>query len=208
MPLARSGVLRRLSQALDLRRRLAMHPAPHALVALYLSLRWHCHVSPQARISWPGRVRLGRGARLYGCRIVARGTVELGPEVELNDFALLDTQDNGRITIGARSAIGPFTVIYGGGGVAIGKDCSIAGQSMIASTTHITADVTRTIRSQGNTVAPITIEDDIWMGANCTVLAGAVIGHGTIIGANSLVRGTIPPMVLAAGAPIRVIRPR
>jgi len=179
------------------------------LVALYLSLRWGCRVSLSARIDWPARVRIGRSARLEACTVLAQGLVELGPGSELHDYAYLDTQKDGRISIGAGSAIGPYTVVFGAGGVSIGAGCSIAGQSMIVSSTHVTRDPARPIRGQGYESAPIVIEDDVWLGAQCTVLPGAVVGRGTIIGAKSLVRRTpLPPMVVAAGIPAQVIRTR
>lgn len=56
-------------------------------------------------------------------------------------------------------------------------------------------------------VAPVVIGDDVWLGANVLVLKGARIGAGTTVGANSVVTGDIPPGVLAAGAPARVVRP-
>ena len=56
----------------------------------------------------------------------------------------------------------------------------------------------------GDTVAG----NDVWMGQHVTVLPGAHIGDGAIIGANSVVSGHIPPYVIAAGNPCRVIRPR
>lgn len=52
----------------------------------------------------------------------------------------------------------------------------------------------------------ITIQDHVWLGGNCTVTAGVTIGHGAVIGAGSVVTRDIPPMVLAAGNPCRVIR--
>jgi maltose O-acetyltransferase len=54
--------------------------------------------------------------------------------------------------------------------------------------------------------APVLIEDNVWLGARVTVLRGAHIGEGAVIGAHSVVTGTIPPHTLAAGAPARVIR--
>ncbi len=189
-------------------RYLLKRPAPTPIVALYLSVRWRCRVSPRARIDWPFRLRIGRGARLYACRIIVQGSVDIGANATVDEFALLDTQENGRIVIGRGSAIGPFLVIYGSGGVILGENCSIAGQSMIVSSTHTVGDTTMPIRAQGYSAKAILIEDDVWLGANCTVLPGAIIGRGTIVGANSLVRGTLPPMVVAVGSPARAIRQR
>lgn len=54
---------------------------------------------------------------------------------------------------------------------------------------------------------PITIEDDVWLGGGVCVLPGVCIGRGAVIGAGSVVTKDVPPMVLAAGNPCRVIRP-
>lgn len=63
-------------------------------------------------------------------------------------------------------------------------------------------------RSNGiGTSAPITLEDNVWIGANCTVCGGVTIGSGSVIGAGSVVTKDIPSGVVAAGVPCRVIRP-
>lgn len=52
----------------------------------------------------------------------------------------------------------------------------------------------------------ITIEDDVWIGGNATILPGVTIGKGSIIGAGSVVTKDIPKMTIAAGNPAKVIR--
>lgn len=54
--------------------------------------------------------------------------------------------------------------------------------------------------------SPVRIEDRCHLGNNSVVLPGTTIGAGSIIGANSVVRGTIPPGVIAVGAPARVVK--
>ena len=53
---------------------------------------------------------------------------------------------------------------------------------------------------------PITIEDNCWIGAGVIILPGVTIGHGSVIGAGSLVNKNIPPNSVAVGNPCRVIR--
>lgn len=53
---------------------------------------------------------------------------------------------------------------------------------------------------------PITIGDNVWIGAQVCVLPGVTIGDNTVIGAGSVVTRSIPAGVLAAGNPCRVIR--
>ena len=51
----------------------------------------------------------------------------------------------------------------------------------------------------------IIIGEDVWIGVNCTLLPGANIGRGAIIGGNSMVNKSIPPYAVAVGSPAKVI---
>lgn len=54
----------------------------------------------------------------------------------------------------------------------------------------------------------IEIGNDVWIGAQCVILSGAKIGNGSIIAANSVVTGDIPPYAIAAGTPAKVLKYR
>ena len=53
---------------------------------------------------------------------------------------------------------------------------------------------------------PITVGNNVWIGAGTTVLAGVTIGDNSIIGAGSVVSRSIPSNVVAVGVPCRVMR--
>ncbi|WP_284699819.1 sugar O-acetyltransferase [Chitinolyticbacter albus] len=53
---------------------------------------------------------------------------------------------------------------------------------------------------------PITIGENVWIGAGAIICAGVTIGDHSVIGAGSVVTRDIPPCVLAAGNPCRVVR--
>lgn len=53
---------------------------------------------------------------------------------------------------------------------------------------------------------PIKVGNNVWFGANVSVLPGVTIGDNTIIGAGSVVNKDIPSGVIAVGNPCRVIR--
>lgn len=62
-------------------------------------------------------------------------------------------------------------------------------------------------RANGLEIAlPICIGNNVWIGANVTVLPGVTIGDNTIIGAGSVVNKDIPSNVIAVGNPCKVLR--
>lgn len=54
---------------------------------------------------------------------------------------------------------------------------------------------------------PIAIGDNVWLGGSTVVLPGVSIGSGTVVAAGSVVTRSLPPGVIAAGNPCRVLRP-
>lgn len=54
---------------------------------------------------------------------------------------------------------------------------------------------------------PITIGDDVWIGGGAVIVPGVTVGNGAVIAAGSVVTKDVPPMVVAAGNPCRVLRP-
>lgn len=113
----------------------------------------------------------------YGFNIHFHGLAVINYNV-----VMLDTSP---INIGAGAFIAPGTVLA----------CS--GHALLAEQ-----------RCRGiGTSAPITLEDNVWLGANVTVIGGVTIGEGSVIGAGSVVIHNIPAGVVAAGNPCKVIRP-
>ncbi len=63
------------------------------------------------------------------------------------------------------------------------------------------------MRKAGIEIAkPITIGNNVWIGAGSTILAGVEIGDNTVIGAGSVVTKSIPDNVVAVGVPCKVLR--
>ena len=119
------------------------------------------------------------------------------------------TIGEGDVVIGARSQLNSGVMIYTGYGVRLGKDVLVAAGVIFAPVNHQYRDRVR-IRDQG--FAPsrggIVVEDDVWIGAGSVLLDGAVIRHGAVIGAMSLVRGEVPEWAVAVGNPLTVIGTR
>lgn len=88
--------------------------------------------------------------------------------------------------------------------VTFGDNVFIAPNCVFTTAGHA---IDATQRNQGLEIAlPITIGNNVWIGANVSVLPGVSIGNNTIIGAGSVVNKDIPDNVVAAGNPCKVIR--
>jgi len=117
---------------------------------------------------------------------------------------------SGDVIIGAKSYINSGTVLYSGNGIRIGRDVLVAANCTFAPTNHTFADRQIPIREQGflPSRGGILVEDDVWIGANCVLLDGAIIRQGAIIAAGSVVRGEVPAFAIFAGNPGKIIGQR
>lgn len=108
------------------------------------------------------------------------------------------------IEVGANFFLNAGCVILDGAKVSFGDNVFVAPHCGFYTAGH-PLDVAR--RNQGLEYArPITIGDNVWIGAEVCVLPGVSIGEGSVIGAGSVVTKDIPAHVLAFGNPCRVIR--
>lgn len=108
--------------------------------------------------------------------------------------------DYGPLTkLGAGTFVNHGCYFMDGGGITIGENCFIGPFSGFYTANHA-MDYQR--RNQGLEVAkPITVGDNCWFGANCSVMPGVTIGSGCVIAAGSVVTRDIPDNSLAAGVP-------
>jgi virginiamycin A acetyltransferase len=151
-------------------------------------------------------------SRLADLEDSTRGSrLEIGEDVVVDAFVKMKfAGGTGDIRVGPRCYINSGVVIYSGNGVTLGTGVLIAANSTLAATNHETRFRDRLIRDQG--FAPskggILIEDDVWIGANCAILDGAVIRRGAVIAAGSCVRGHVEAYAIMAGSPLRQIGTR
>lgn len=113
------------------------------------------------------------------------------------------------VSIGANVHLGPGAVI---GRAVIGNDVMLGPNVSIFSGNHFYEIIGSTVKDPPHLedpyAAPVRIDDDVWIGEGSSILRNGHIGEGSIVGAKSLVSRSIPPYVIAAGHPARVIRLR
>jgi acetyltransferase-like isoleucine patch superfamily enzyme len=112
----------------------------------------------------------------------------------------------GDVEFGAHSTVNPYAMISGkvrcGDGVRIASHVSIVGFN------HGFDDPSVPIHTQKHETLGITIEDDVWIGANAVVLDGVTVGRGAVIAAGAVVSKDVPPMAIVGGVPAKVVRYR
>jgi virginiamycin A acetyltransferase len=109
----------------------------------------------------------------------------------------------GDIFIGERTFLNSGCALYSGNGITIGNDVLIAANTTLAPTNHNFTRRDIPMRMQGFTRSKggIHIEDDVWIGANCVILDGAILRQGCIVAAGSVVRGELSAFSINAGIP-------
>lgn len=158
---------------------------------------------------------VGRYLYLFGGMPYLAGPlhIELGDHCRLSGKTTITGRCVSHITptlsIGDNCDIGWMTTIAVGSTVRLGNNVRMAGQCFLAGYPGHPLDAKA--RAEGKPdedfqVGDIILEDDVWLATGVSVMAGVTIGTGAIIAAQSVVTHDIPPFVLAAGCPARVVR--
>lgn len=168
-------------------------------------------------------VDVGNALILYGIPFVSRekeSRISLGNRVALcSDWRANPVGVHHPVILrtlrgGAEIIIGDDTGISGGAicaakAVHIGAHCLLGANVTITDTDfHALAAEGRRYNAQHDAIgcAPVTIEDNVWLGMNVIVLKGVTIGTNTVVGAGSVVVKSLPPNVIACGAPARPVQ--
>ena len=110
------------------------------------------------------------------------------------------------VRIGDRCLIGRGSGIVGHFSIDIGDDVWTGHHVYITDQNHGYDNVDIPISQQSMPEKPVRIGSGSWLGHGTVVLPGADIGEHVVIGANSVVTGSIPSFSVAVGAPARVVK--
>lgn len=130
--------------------------------------------------------------------------VVIGADCRIDSFVKIKPAGgSGDVVLGERCYLNSGCVLYSGNGISIGNDVLIAANCTLAPVNHAYRDRHRLIREQGfgPSRGGIVIEDDVWIGANCVLLDGAVLRRGCVVAAGSVVRGELPAYSICRGTP-------
>ena len=103
--------------------------------------------------------------------------------------------------VGKPSQIGDFSVVDYGGDLTIGTNVKMGYGVVIVSASTITGS-----KCCGLIREPITIEDNVEIGSNATILPGVRIGHDATIGAGAVVNEDVPANSIVVGVPAKITK--
>ena len=163
------------------------------------------------RFSLNENIDMGKGNYFYWNVVLnttQSGRISIGNKNIFMHGVILMTY-GGQIHIGNNCSINPYSIIYGHGkGTKIGNNVLIAGHTMIIPANHVFTNKSVPIAEQGTVSKGIVIEDDVWIGAGCTILDGVTISKGSVVAAGSVVNKSTSPYTIVGGVPAKLIKQR
>jgi acetyltransferase-like isoleucine patch superfamily enzyme len=143
---------------------------------------------------------LVRAAHRHEAAALLARTARHGERVRLRMPVVIYAPE--KLTLGDQVDIGEFTHLRANGGLQIGSRVLIAANVTITTREH-TVELPRwSVTTDG----PVTIEDDVWIGAGAVVLPGVTIGKGSVVAAGAVVTTAVEPFTVVAGVPARAIK--
>ena len=136
-------------------------------------------------------------------RVLGRYLQKLGPHTLFLSGIIVTNPE--KVSIGAHCNFAFNSFITGAGGVRIGDWVGFGPDVKVWSVNHRFDDPDKPWQLQGWEQKPVTIEDDVWLGANVFVMPGVTIGKGAIVSAGSVVNKSVPSYAIVVGNPARVI---
>lgn len=127
----------------------------------------------------------------------------LGRNSTIEDFSTINN-GVGDVEIGDRTRLGMANVIIGP--IKIGNDIMFAQNIVASGLNHVYEDINVPIADQHVYTSLITIEDEVWIGANAVITAGVTIGKHSVVAAGSVVTKDVPPFSIVAGNPARLLK--
>jgi FkbH-like protein len=136
--------------------------------------------------------RVGQRARTRGKPVIENlGTIEIGDDFQMN------------------CAFSPVRLHAGAGAeLRIGDGVNVNFGAEISATTKVTIGSRVSFGPYARVDDGVTLGDDVWLAARVHVKKDVTIGEGTVVTAGSVVETSLPPNVIAGGAPARVLKSR
>jgi acetyltransferase-like isoleucine patch superfamily enzyme len=149
-------------------------------------------------------IAIGRHSTVGTMSYVSCERIDIGEDARIREQVYVGGPQlpESSFTLGSRTIVLQMAYINPTKPVIIGDDTGIGGHCLIF--TH--GSWLNMLDGYPVNFEPVTLGKSVWLPWRVFIMPGTIIGDGSVIGANSLVQGTIPPSSLAVGSPAKVIR--
>ena len=169
-----------------------------------------------SKIQYGHKIKVGSGFNLMEYSILnalSYNGVEIGNNFTLGKYAIIECtgvlRDVGNsLKIGNNVGINHYCFIGVRGNITIGDNVIFGPRVSIFSENHNFERLDIPIKKQGVTKENTIIGNDVWVGANVSIMPGVKIGNGCVIAAGSVVTKNIPDFSVVAGVPAKIIKNR
>lgn len=181
-------------------------PALKRMLDLLIMNQRDAHPRWYIRLLAPLYQQRGRGSKIYGSVRMDTPPYRrfvLGRRSVVESFCCINNAV-GDVIIGDNTRIGLHSTVIGP--VEIGSNVNLAQGIVVTALNHNFTDCTKRIDEQGVSTAKVTIGNDVWIGANATVLPGVTIGNHSVVAAGAVVTKDVPPYSLVGGVPAKILK--
>jgi acetyltransferase-like isoleucine patch superfamily enzyme len=167
-----------------------------------VTLRRLCRGYAHVRLA--GADDVGKRAQIIGkANLQLRGTTRIGDQFMIEGTVAVLI----KVAPGAYLSVGDNVYMNSGTSIEVYHEVIIGSNVLMAPFVSIIDDDCHQAEPDSTPYkGPTIVGSNVWLGRNTVVLPGASIGDGAVIGANSVVTGSIPPNTFAAGSPAQVLR--
>ena len=143
--------------------------------------------------------------------IVGYGTIRVGCRLRISKdvgfIVAYKVNENPTISIGDDVYIGFRSFFSCAENITIGNRVLIAGAQIYDNNNHPIDPYKRAMNEtvERDKIAPVVIEDDVWIGFGAVILKGVRIGRGAIVALGSVVTKDVPPLTIVAGNPAKIV---
>jgi acetyltransferase-like isoleucine patch superfamily enzyme len=179
----------------------------NVLLSKDLAIENNCCIGREAIIG--GGVKIATGVKIG--RGVFIEKAEIGEHTSIESHVIISGDGHGSISIGKHCYIGVYNVLDNSNNITLGDFVHIAGPST-GLWTHTSAPMCLKgipldeKSEEVRPTAPIVVENNVYIGGNCTIYPGITIGHHSIVAPNSAVTKNVLPFSLVGGVPAKFIK--
>ena len=146
-------------------------------------------------------VKLGKDVKISGFAT----NLCIGKNIQFYDACKIELCNTSNLKIGNRVILSYGVVLSCRNKITIGDNVQIGEYSSLRDATHSYKGEQTIIMNNDDLLGEVEIGNNVWIGRNCLIAAGAKIGNGVVVGANSIVKGVLEDNGVYAGNPIRKI---